>query len=161
MSRRTNAIYHKWTPEIHPHYKRKVQSLTAAKITRRLQRSKKWMNWPESESVDRIMFSDEKLFCTDQSYKLKMLLYIQQLSMTYLDKFEIFNAFRSRIPLLFGRQRHTMKNCPGNWSIKNWKPMLDITSEKYCLHNLLSYADRLHSKKNGFSARFCTVATIR
>ena len=51
------------------YYKRKVQGLTAAQITKRFQRCKKLVNQHGSESVDRIIFCDEKLFCTERSYK--------------------------------------------------------------------------------------------
>ena len=53
------------------YYKRKVQGLTAAQITKRFQRCKKLVNQHGSESVDRIIFCDEKLLCSELNYNAK------------------------------------------------------------------------------------------
>ena len=47
------------------------EKLNAAQIIKSLQRCNKLLNRHDSETVDRIMFFDDKLFCTEQSYNAK------------------------------------------------------------------------------------------
>ena len=55
----------------HRYCKRKVQGLTKSLGIKRLQRCKKLIRRHGKKSIDRIIFSDEKLFCTEQSFNTK------------------------------------------------------------------------------------------
>lgn len=65
----------------HPYHKRKVQGLTIAQIIERLQSGKKLLNQQGSKRVDRIIFSDENLFCIYQVIIVKIMMFIQEPSM--------------------------------------------------------------------------------
>ena len=71
MSRRAMQVIINEDLGFHPFHKRKAQGFTAAQIIKRLQRCKKFLNHYGGDNVDRIIFSDEKLFYTEQSYNAK------------------------------------------------------------------------------------------
>ena len=56
---------------IRPYRKKQVQGLAVAHIIKSLQRYKKLLNWHSRECVDLMLFSDEKLLCTEQCYNAK------------------------------------------------------------------------------------------
>ena len=88
VSRRSKQVINE-SLGFHPYHIRNAQDLTAAQIIKWLQRCKKLLNRHGSESIDRIIFFHETLFCTEQVIMLKMMMYIQQLSMIYLKIFEL------------------------------------------------------------------------
>ena len=77
--------------------KRKVQSLTAAQIIKRLQSCKKLLNRHGSENVYSTLFTDEEFLLQNKVFILKLMLYVSQSLVIYLKIFELLYTFRTRI----------------------------------------------------------------
>ena len=68
---------------------KKVQSLPAAQIIKKLLQCKKFLILNGSKSVDKIIFYDEKLFCIEQIYSVKNGAVHTTTSIIYVKVFEL------------------------------------------------------------------------
>lgn len=148
MSRRTMQLILNEDLGFRPYRKRKVQGLTTAQIVKRLQRCKKLLNRHGSKSVEKIIFSDEKLFCTEQSYNAKNDVVYSATFEDIPENFRTVKRFQNKNSVMVWAAVSHNGKLPLKFIDKGVKINAEYYKQEVLTTHLLPHANRLYPKKN-------------